>query len=72
LVDVELLRDGARDFVYLARWLDGVDVLDTSDPSDIGLLKNIPSATGSFEVSISGSGRFRGTSLNLGSGTWFR
>ena len=53
--DAELVEDGDEDLVYLARWLDGLDVLNVSDPSNITLLDNVPSVEGSYEVSISGS-----------------
>jgi len=53
--DAELTRDGVKHLAYLARSADGLDVLDISDPSQIAVLKNVPSVTGSFEVSISGS-----------------
>ncbi len=57
--DVELVRKPGENLAYLVRLLDGVDVLDISDPSNITLLANVPSAqastTGSYQISISGS-----------------
>jgi len=57
--DVEFTREGGTNLAYLVRLMDGLDVLDISDPSNIMLLANVPrapgSTTGSYEVSISGA-----------------
>ena len=53
--DAQIVRDGAKDLIYLARMLDGLDVLDVTDPSNVILKTNLPSGSGSYAVSISGS-----------------
>jgi hypothetical protein len=53
--DAQLVRDGNNDLVYLARSFDGLDVLDVTDPASIVFLTNLPSVSGSYEVSLSGA-----------------
>jgi len=53
--DAQIVRDGAKYLIYLARMFDGLDVLDVTDPSDVIFKTNLPSGSGSYEVSISGS-----------------
>jgi len=53
--DAEVIQDGeTTTLVYLARWLDGLDVLDVTDPANITVLANIPTGDGTYEVSYSG------------------
>ena len=53
--DAQIVRDGVKHLIYLARMFDGLDVLDVTDPSNVIFKTNLPSGSGSYAVSISGS-----------------
>ena len=60
--DVEIVQRGETTLAFLAAWLEGVFVLDVTDPSNPAMLAHLPSRvafeTASYEVTVVGSTAF--------------